>query len=169
MANKHEAYELAQMQSLSLDAKIRMTDRRIDDWYDYWDGQVYGATSGGKDSQVLAHRIKLRHPDVPLVGVNTGLEHDSVLRKMKDLADVVLLPEMSFVEVIKKYGYPIISKEVSQAVDEGKRYMKALTYRQTDRQTDDSVCLSHSRFLWSRQTDKQRQRFLQGIEEGEYP
>ena len=134
MENKHQPSDLAQMQSLPLDAKIRMTDRRIDDWYDYWDGKVYVSISGGKDSQVLAHRIKLRHPDVPLVFVNTGLEFDSVRLKGIELADEVLRPKMSFVEVIKKYGYPIISKEVSQSVDEGKRYMKALTDRQTDRQ-----------------------------------
>ena len=136
MANKHEAYELAQMQSLPLDAKIRMTKQRIRDWYDYWDGNVYVSISGGKDSQVLAHIVKEMYDDVPLVFVNTGLEFDSVRLKGMELADEVLRPEMSFVEVIKKYGYPIISKEVSQAVDEGKRYMKALTDRQTDRQTD---------------------------------
>ena len=163
--NKHEAYELAQMQSLPLEAKIRMTKMRIRDWYDYWDGNVYVSVSGGKDSQVLAHIVKEMYDDVPLVFVNTGLEFDSVRLKGMELEDEVLRPEMSFVEVIKKYGYPIISKEVSQAVDEGKRYMKALT----DRQTDASVCLSHSRLLWCGQTNRQRQRIIQAIEDGEYP
>ena len=106
------------------------------------------------------------YDDVPLVFVNTGLEFDSVRLKGMELADEVLRPEMSFVEVIKKYGYPIISKEVAQAVDEGKRYIKILTDRQTDR---DSVCLSDSRFFRDRPKGEQIQRIIRGIEKGEYP
>lgn len=79
--NKHTNYDLAQMQSLPLSAKIRMTEQRIRDWYDYWDGKVYVSISGGKDSQVLAHIVKDMYPDVPLVFVNTGLEFDSIRLK----------------------------------------------------------------------------------------
>ena len=41
MANKHETWELKQMQSLPLAAKIIMTQQRIRQWYEYWDGMVY--------------------------------------------------------------------------------------------------------------------------------
>lgn len=116
--NKHTAYDLAQMQSLPLDAKIRMTKNRIRAWYEYWDGQVYVSISGGKDSQVLAHIVKSMYKDVPLVFVNTGLEYDSVRLKGIELADEVIRPEMDFVSVITRYGYPIISKEVSIKVYE---------------------------------------------------
>lgn len=47
----HSKYDLIQMQSLSLDAKIRMTARRIRDFADYND--AYISISGGKDSRVL--------------------------------------------------------------------------------------------------------------------
>ena len=50
---KHELYELKQMQSLPLSVKIRMTQERIRGWYDAFDGNVYVARSGGKDSDVL--------------------------------------------------------------------------------------------------------------------
>lgn len=113
MENKHQSYDLAQMQSLPLDVKIRMTERRIRDWYEAFDGEVYVSVSGGKDSQVLAHIVKKLYPDVPCVFVNTGLEYDSVRLKGNELADEILRPEMSFVEVITKYGYPVISKEIS--------------------------------------------------------
>lgn len=116
--NKHNAYDLAQMQSLPLKYKIIMTKQRIKAWYDYWDGNVYVSISGGKDSQVLAHIIKEMYPDVPLVFVNTGLEYDSVRLKGFELADEVLRPSMDFVSVITKYGYPVISKEVSLKVKE---------------------------------------------------
>jgi hypothetical protein len=101
--------------------------------------------------------------------VNTGLEYNSVREKGMELADTVLLPKKSFHEVVTEYGYPIISKEVSQAVDEGKRYVKALTDRQTDRQTDDSVCLSDSRLLGSGQTNTERQRIIQEYQDRGYP
>ena len=114
--NKHNAYDLVQMQSLPLKYKIIMTKQRIKAWYDYWDGNVYVSISGGKDSQVLAHIVKEMYPDVPLVFVNTGLEYDSVRLKGLKLADEVLRPSMDFVSVITKYGYPVISKEVSLKV-----------------------------------------------------
>ena len=113
MENKHQSYDLAQMQSLPLSAKIIMTEQRIKQWYDAFDGEVYVSVSGGKDSQVLAHIVKNLYPDVPCVFVNTGLEYDSVRLKGNELADEILRPEMSFVEVITKYGYPVISKEIS--------------------------------------------------------
>ena len=131
--NKHNAYDLVQMQSLPLKYKIIMTKQRIKAWYDYWDGNVYVSISGGKDSQVLAHIVKEMYPDVPLVFVNTGLEFDSVRLKGMELADEVLRPSMNFVSVITKYGYPVISKEVAQTLYECQnRKIKGLdepTYR----------------------------------------
>lgn len=113
MENKHQSYDLPQMQSLPLSAKIIMTERRIIDWYEAFNGEVYVSVSGGKDSQVLAHIVKNLYPDVPCVFVNTGLEYDSVRLKGNELADEILRPEMNFVDVITKYGYPVISKEIS--------------------------------------------------------
>lgn len=121
MENKHQNYDLAQMQSLPLDAKVRMTQQRVIEWYDYWNGKVYVAVSGGKDSQVLAHIVKGLYPDVPCVFVNTGLEFDSVRLKGFEICDISLKPKMSFIDVVKKYGYPVISKTVSHNVGIAKR------------------------------------------------
>ena len=170
MENKHTKGELQQYQSLSLDSKIRMSKRRIQAWVDeFGEDGCYISFSGGKDSRVLVHLVKEVAPNVPVVYVNTGLEYNSVREKGMELADTVLLPKKSFHEVVTQYGYPVISKEVSQAVDEGKRYMKALTDRQTDRQTDDSVCLSDSRLLGSGQTNTERQRIIQEYQDRGYP
>lgn len=113
MENKHSQYDLAQMQSLPLKYKVMMTQQRIKAWYEYWDGQVYVSRSGGKDSDVLGDIVKKMYPDVPHVFINTGLEHDSVRKHGELVADETVKPEMRFDEVIVKYGYPIISKEVS--------------------------------------------------------
>lgn len=117
MENKHSAFDLSQMQSLPLDMKIKMTERRVIEWYEHWNGNVYLSVSGGKDSQVLAHIIDgLTNRNligkVPKYFVNTGLEFDSVRKKGTELADEVLRPEMSFADVIIKYGYPVLSKRI---------------------------------------------------------
>lgn len=122
--NKHQPYELAQMQSMSLEAKIKATKQRIRGWYDHWDGNVYVSISGGKDSQVLADIVRKMYHDVPLVFINTGLEHNSVRRKGLEMADRELRPTMDFVSVITKYGYPVISKEVSDCVEGARRYLE---------------------------------------------
>lgn len=114
---KHTKSELAQMQSLPLNIKIQMTKRRIREWYEFWDGQVYVSFSGGKDSTVLLHMVRELYPDVEAVFVNTGLEYPEIQKFVKTFDNVTILrPEMRFDEVIKKYGYPIISKDVSQTI-----------------------------------------------------
>ena len=116
--NKHYAGDLEQMQSLSLISKIRMSQFRIRDWYEAFDGNVYVSRSGGKDSDVLGHLVKELYPDVPQVFVNTGLELESVREHGKSVADTVLYPSLNFKEVILRYGYPVVSKEVSQVIYE---------------------------------------------------
>lgn len=116
--NKHTKYDLKQMQSLPLSAKIIMTKRRIRDWYDYWDGQVYVSFSGGKDSTVLLHIAREVRPDIEAVFVNTGLEYPEIQKFVKTFDNVTILrPKMRFDEVIKTYGYPIISKEVAMVIE----------------------------------------------------
>lgn len=124
--NKHQPWDLKQMQSLPLQAKILMTKRRIEAWYEHWDGQVYVAFSGGKDSTVLKHIVDSMYNDVPAVFVNTGLEYPEIQKFVKDVkagkwdcfnSDVeIMRPEMRFDEVIVNYGYPAISKEISETV-----------------------------------------------------
>ena len=54
---KHQISDLYQMQSLPLEIKIIMTQRRLLDWYNHYDGDVYCSFSGGKDSCTLLHII----------------------------------------------------------------------------------------------------------------
>lgn len=121
--SKHMIWELAQMQSLPLSAKIRLTERRIRDWYNYFDGEVYLSFSGGKDSTVLQHIIAHTSGvyNVPSVFVNTGLEYPEIRLFATKNSDIVLQPKMRFDEVIKKYGYPIISKDVADCLEDAKR------------------------------------------------
>lgn len=115
-------WELRQMQSLPLRAKVLMTQQRIKDWYDYWDGQVSVSFSGGKDSSVLKYIVDHMYSDVPSVFCNTGLEYPEIRQFAQAQPNVVTVyPKKRFTDVLKEYGYPIISKEVSQHVYYGKR------------------------------------------------
>lgn len=159
MANVHQASDLKQMQSLPLEAKIRMTKQRIKIWYESWvrfeirdsktkkvrfvvhdirkgepdlkdseyiesqyDGWIYVGFSGGKDSTVLKHIVDSMYDDVPSLFVNTGLEYPEIQKFAKSQKNVVTVrPEMRFDEVIKKYGYPVVSKVVSHNIGIAKR------------------------------------------------
>ena len=112
--------ELLYRQSLPLQDKIDMTCEKIEQWYNHYDGQVYVAFSGGKDSTVLLDIVRNRAfiPDsknVPAVFSDTGLEYPEIRDFVRTIDNVVWVkPKMSFYEVIQKYGYPLISKTQSQ-------------------------------------------------------
>lgn len=115
--NVHEAHDLKQMQMLPLESKIRMSQKRIREWYEHWDGEVYVSFSGGKDSTVLLHLVRSIYPDVPAVFSDTGLEYPEIRNHVKTFDNVVWLkPEMNFRDVVMNHGYPIISKEVANTV-----------------------------------------------------
>lgn len=119
MENRHQPWDLAQMQSLPLEAKVRMTKMRIQQWYYAFDGNVYVSFSGGKDSTVLLHIARQMFPDIPAVFCDTGLEYPEIREFVKTIDQVVWLkPKMNFREVISKYGYPVVSKETSQKIYE---------------------------------------------------
>ena len=125
----HEIWELKQRQSLPLGAKISMTINRIRDWYEYWLNKgedVYLSWSGGKDSTVLKHIIDTNMPyyHIKSVYVDTGLEYPEIREFVKKDPDVVILhPEKPFWQVVRDYGYPIISKEVSECVCNARKYL----------------------------------------------
>ena len=84
-------------------------------------GQVYVSFSGGKDSTVLKHIVDSMYDDVPALFVNTGLEYPEIQKFAMSQPNVITVrPEMRFDEVIKNYGYPVISKEVSKYVKEAR-------------------------------------------------
>lgn len=145
---KHEAYELKQMQSLPLKYKILMSQQRIQDWYEYWNGNVYVSRSGGKDSDVLGHIVKEMYPDVPQVFVDTGLEYDSVRLHGEEIADIILRPKMSFVQVITQYGYPVISKEISLKVNRIQRNPNSAYKKFFDGSEKGKSIFDHSSYNW---------------------
>lgn len=118
------------MQCLPLAAKINMSMTRIRDWYNEFWGDVYVSFSGGKDSTVLLHLVRSLYPDTEAVFVDTGLEYPEIRNFVKTVDNVTWLkPEMNFKAVIKKYGYPVISKAVAHSVSVAKRNPDGAVYK----------------------------------------
>lgn len=117
-----EMWQLQQLQGLPLEVKIRKTQERIKEWYEFYNGQVYVSFSGGKDSTVLLDIARKMYPDIEAVFVDTGLEYPEIREFVKGFDNVTWLkPKMNFKEVVDKVGYPIISKRISRQLHDVKK------------------------------------------------
>ena len=116
---------LKDLQAMPLDMKVAHTKARIREWVrEYGIDGVY-VSLGGKDSRVVLDIVRQMYPIVPAVFVDTGLEYPELRKSNLSLPNVVCLkPKMSFVELIKKYGYPIISKEVCETVSQARKSLE---------------------------------------------
>lgn len=108
-------WAFAQRKYLPYEMKLRLSEKRIIDWYEKYDGDVYISFSGGLDSTVLMHLARAvlgSNRKVPAVFSNTGLEYPELVEFVKRQKDVeIIKPKMNFRKVLIEYGYPIISKE----------------------------------------------------------
>lgn len=124
MENKYTKSDLLQFQSLPLGAKINHCKLRLRDWVDHYGvDNVYISFSGGKDSTVLLHIAREMYPNIKAVFIDTGLEYPEIRDFVKTFDNVDWIkPKKNFKQVIQEYGYPLISKEVSDAVYEVQRF-----------------------------------------------
>ena len=114
---KVQPWQLKQRQGHPLEIKERLTETRIRGWYEHWAGQIYVAFSGGKDSTVLLHQVRRLYPNVPAVFADTGLEYPEIKEFVKSVDNVHwVTPIIPFNQIIKKYGYPIVSKKVAKQI-----------------------------------------------------
>lgn len=126
---KRTREELKQLQSLPLDVKIAKSSLRIEEFIDgLGDCNLYISFSGGKDSTVLVDIIhnKLGYKDIPLVFVDVPTQYPQLKDFVQANYDNVTIvkPSISFIEVCKKYGFPLVSKEVSLCVSGAKLYIQ---------------------------------------------
>lgn len=118
-------------------SKVLLTQARIVEFYGgYHPGMGYGGAyvsfSGGKDSTVLLDIARKIYPEIPAVFSNTGLEYPEIRKFAMSHENVELVqPKMRFDEVISQYGYPLIGKEVAEAIYYARRISTAERERET--------------------------------------
>lgn len=129
---------LTELQSYPLNIKINLTKQRIREAFQRYNEDVYVSFSGGKDSEVCLDLVasvaaRLGYDEIHALYVNTGLEYASVQKFCKPFCEFisskyginiildVKYPSYKFIDVLKDYGYPIISKEVSGKIEEARK------------------------------------------------
>lgn len=149
--NKHTIEDLRRLQALPLEEKVLVTQTRLIEWYTRNNNMCYVSFSGGKDSTALAY-VAAQVCDIlkcklVLWFSDTGLEFPEVRQHVKkygdwlktrfpdlDIETVIDYPKISrgkdkgkritFRQVIEKWGYPIITKEVSRCIYDARSAMK---------------------------------------------
>lgn len=119
---KYQPYEL----------KPSFSMKRVYQWNDYWNGNIYISFSGGLDSTVLAYIVcqAYRHyglkGKIPLVFSDTGVEFPETRQFVHQYTDwlkekfpeldielVTIRPKHNFQWVCEHYGFPITSKDTA--------------------------------------------------------
>lgn len=113
---------LLQKQSLPLEAKIVYSQRRARDFVEFCEARGVEPVisfSAGKDSTVMADVLRDLFPWLKLVFVNTRLEFREIIRFAKQQSNIdIITPEKTFKEIVEKYGFPAVSKNVARAIED---------------------------------------------------
>lgn len=126
--------------------------------------------SGGKDSTVLVDIVRnvCGCKKIPLVFVDVPTQYPELKEFALTFDNLVILkPKISFAQVCEKYGFPMISKEVSNCVSGARKYVKYL-----DSQKSNNTILTDrqaGRPVRNRQENKQTKRTVQEFADGGYP
>ena len=128
---------LKSLRAMNLDSKIILTKHLIRQTVmEFGLEKVYISYSGGKDSTVLSHIAKTIYPDILHIFANTTNEYPETIQhikweKEKNHTNIItIVPQdvhgeiWTFKKVVEKYGYPMFSKRISNAI---RTYQHALT------------------------------------------
>ena len=113
---KVDKQELYRLQALPLDEKIAIAQKAIREFVEHFgvDG-IYISFSGGKDSTVLIHLCRQLYPDLVGLYSDTGLEFPEIREFVQTFDNITIVtPKMHHREMLKKCGYPVVSKEQAE-------------------------------------------------------
>ena len=121
--------DLQELVNKSWQEKVGLTISKLMEFYVRTDGNCYLSCSGGADSVVLldiCRKVEQLNQGwkFRVVFDDTGLEEPTVREKALSIEDVcVVRPEISFLQVLTQYGYPVVSKEVSECVNNARKHL----------------------------------------------
>lgn len=113
---KVEKQELYRLQALPLDEKIAIAQKAIREFVEHFGvDSIYISFSGGKDSTVLIHLCRQLYPDLVGLYSDTGLEFPEIRDFVQTFDNITIVtPKMHHREMLKKCGYPVVSKEQAE-------------------------------------------------------
>lgn len=85
--------------------------------------EYYLSYSGGKDSHLIYWYLKeiLKNTEVPIVGVNTRMEHKEIKNRILKNCDKVLYPKLKPFDIKEQYGIPCFTKWQDGQIDRYQR------------------------------------------------
>ncbi len=115
------------MQAWPLSRKIQVTQARIIEWYERFQGKVAVNFSGGVDSTALLYLARRCYPEIPAVFVDTTLEFPEVVNFVKSQHDITILkPQVCktcvgcldgcFARIVREFGFCFPSKDIAMTV-----------------------------------------------------
>jgi len=140
-------WQLAQRQSLPLQAKINMSLRRITTFYEKLNGQVYVAIDG-KDSNVLLHLVRSIYPDVKAMHVLTGVGFPENTEQLKRIDNIEFVkPKTTFFKLLKDGFIPFPTKQQAHFIHQvqrgkSKKLIKRLMTGYMEDGTKTQFCIS---------------------------
>jgi len=113
-----ERWEFNQKVSLPYEAKIIHAEMRAREFYDECArrGLECHVSVGGLDSITLCYFLRNIGINVPVVSVST-LEDKSIQKIHKQMGAEIIAPLKSKVEVIREFGFPVVSKAKASKIE----------------------------------------------------
>lgn len=99
-------------QQLPYELKVKHAEIRAKEFYRHPDIEACHVSVGGLDSITLLCFLRSIGIDVPAVSVSS-LEDKSIQRIHKQLGVIPLKPIKSKIEVLREFGWPVLSKEIA--------------------------------------------------------
>jgi 3'-phosphoadenosine 5'-phosphosulfate sulfotransferase (PAPS reductase)/FAD synthetase len=74
--------------------------------------------SGGLDSTVMLHLIRIVDKNKKGIFVNTTNEHSEIVKFVKEQDNVdIIMPKITFTKIVEQHGFPLISKKVAGMIE----------------------------------------------------
>lgn len=119
--NKITHDEFAERLKLNIYQKIDHSIGVIEQFYNSTNGNMYISFSGGKDSTVLLHLVRMLYPNTKAMYIKSGNDYPEMHKFVNKFDNVdIIRPKYTMKYIIEKYGFPMVSKEMAMYIYDAK-------------------------------------------------